>query len=556
MSARTGFRSAVLVAVMVLSPLAAAPPAAGSTSELIVQVDALVKSFPGGAGIVVSDPNATQPLYGHDIDEPVITASLYKLGVLMEAEHRVEAGTLKYTDTIEITGEDITSDGSYELSGTVLTIDQALEAMITVSDNGAALALWHSFTGAVIDQTLTAAGLGAFHVAFDDSEDNIATPRVIAQYFTLLAKRQLVSPAASDRMLARLERQRINDRLPSQLPANVVVAHKTGNLAGVTHDAGIIYTTFGPRVVVGMTWDAGEDDARHLLASLGSLVYAAVLEPPANARFQTPKGTLAYETGATQSVTIPVTNAGSAAWTASGAGAIRLSWELRNAQQALVDRSSTPLPLPALAPNVTAPVTLTFVAPSVASSYTMTVGLVDGNGTALAALGAATATFAFTVHAPYLVGAQVQLPRLMHRAEASLLILQYSSLPAAAGAAHTYSLFWTAIDPTTSRTVSTGTAPLGTVGDGGSGTFFGAFVAPALRGTYRLQLEVREGTRTVSEAQTMTVELAAARTYPDDRSSVVIPGPGPTNAPRPSGSQRPAPSASPRGRSPIPSARP
>lgn len=556
MSARTGFPAAVLVAVVVLSPLAAAPPAAGSTSELIVQVDALVKSFPGGAGIVVSDPNATQPLYGHGMDEPVITASLYKLGVLMEAERRVEAGTLKYTDTIEITGEDITSDGSYELSGTVLTIDQALEAMITVSDNGAALALWHSFTGAVIDKTLTAAGLGAFHVAFDDSEDNVATPRVIAQYFTLLAKRQLVSPAASDRMLARLERQRINDRLPSQLPANVVVAHKTGNLAGVTHDAGIIYTTFGPRVVVGMTWDAGEDDANHLLASLGSLVYAAVLEPPANARFQTPKGTAAYETGATRSVTIPVTNAGSAAWTASGAGAIRLSWELRNAQQALVDRSRGPLPLPALAPNVTAPVTLTFVAPSVAGAYTMTIGLVDASGTALAALGAATATFAFTVHAPYLVGAQIQLPRLMHRAEASLLILQYSSLPAAAGAAHTYALFWTAIDPTTSRTVGTGTAPLGTVGDGGSGTFFGAFVAPALRGTYRLQLEVREGTRTVSAAQTLTVELAAARTYPDDRSSVVIPAPGPTPTPRPSGSQRPAPSASPRGRSPISSARP
>ncbi|GAC1461940.1 MAG: hypothetical protein NVSMB8_13560 [Candidatus Limnocylindrales bacterium] len=356
--------SIVLVTALVVSQLVGGRPAAASTSELIVQVDSLVKSFPGGAGIVVVDPSAPQPLYGHNLDEPVITASLYKLGVLMEAEKRVEAGTLRYTDPVEITAEDITADGSYELSGTVLTLDQALEAMITVSDNGAALALWHGFTGTAIDKSLAAAGLGAFHVAFDESEDNVATPRVIAQYFTLLAKRQLVSPAASDRMLARLERQRINDRLPAQLPASVVVAHKTGNLAGVTHDAGIIYTTFGPRVVVGMTWDAGEDDARHLLASLGSLVYAAVLEPPANARFQTPKTVAAYETGSTQSVAIPVTNAGSAAWTASGAGSIRLIWELRNAQQALVDRSRVPLPLPALAPRATAPIGVPMVAPA------------------------------------------------------------------------------------------------------------------------------------------------------------------------------------------------
>ena len=548
--------TALFVVLLVAAPLVAPPAVSGSTSELIVQVDALVKSFPGGAGIVVSDPNAAQPLYSHDLDEPVITASLYKLGVLLEAEHRVEIGTLKYTDTIEITAEDITSDGSYELSGAMLTIDQALEAMITVSDNGAALALWHQFTGAVIDKTLTAAGLGAFHVAFDDSEDHVASPRVIAQYFTLLARRQLVSPAASDRMLARLERQRINDRLPAQLPSNVVVAHKTGNLAGVTHDAGIIYTAFGPRVVVGMTWDAGQDDANHLLASLGSLVYAAVLEPPANARFQTPKGTLTYETGTAQSARISVTNAGSAAWTASGAGAIGLIWELRDPQQALVDRSRSPLMLPALAPSASAPVTVTFIAPSTPGSYAMTVGLVDASGTALAALGAATATFAFTVHAPYLVGAQVQLPRLLHRAEASLLILQYSSLPAAAGASHPYALAWSAIDPATARTVATGTTPLGTVNDGGSGTFFGPFVAPALRGSYRLQLEVREGPRAVSETQTLMVELAGARTYPDDRDGAPRIAPGPTQTPRPSGSTRPAPSANPRGRSPGPSARP
>jgi len=226
---------------------------------------------------------------------------------------------------------------------------------------------------------------------------------------------------------------------------------------------------------------------------------------------------------------------------------------LRNAQQALVDRSRAPLALPALAPNATAPVTVTFIAPSGAGSYTLTIGLVDGSGTALAALGAATATVAFTAHPPYLVASQAQLPRLLHRSEASLLVVQYSSLPAAAGAPHAYTLFWSAIDPATSRAVASGTASLGAVPSGGSGTFFAPLVAPALRGTYRLQLEVREGTAAVSQAQTLMVEIAGARTYPDDRGGSVLPGPRPTGTARPSGSQRPPGSGAPHGRSIGPS---
>src|SRR5207237_1093820 len=120
--------------------------------------------------------------------------------------------------------------------------------------------------GANIDATLEKAGIKNFHVALDDSEDNWVTPRAVGTFFTLLARRQLISAAASDRMLARLERQQINDRLPAQLPADVVIAHKTGNLSGVTHDAGIIFTKTGPRVVVVMTWDALLDLDRYVPA--------------------------------------------------------------------------------------------------------------------------------------------------------------------------------------------------------------------------------------------------------------------------------------------------
>ena len=173
----------------------------------------------------------------------------------------------------------------------------------------------------------------------------------------------------------------------------------------------------------------------------------------------------------------------------------------------------------------------------------------DSSGTALAARGAATATFAFTTHAPYLLASQAQLPRLLHRSEASLLIVQYSSLVAAGVTPHTYTLFWRAIDPATSRAVASGTSALGTVPGGGSGTFFAPFHAPALRGTYRLQLEVREGTGAVSRMQTLPVDIGRSRTYPDDRAGLVVRAPGATAAPR---APQSSSSAWPHGRSPSP----
>src|SRR5436190_348667 len=336
----------LLLVVSLVIAVSAPASAQASTAELVQQLDGLLSSFPGGAGIWVADPTITTPLFSHDPDEQVIAASLYKLGVLAEAERRVDAGDLHYGDAITIQPDDITLDGSYEDAGTQLTLDQALEAMITISDNGSALALWRILGGANIDATLEKAGIKNFHVALDDSEDNWVTPRAVGTFFTLLARRQLISAAASDRMLARLERQQINDRLPAQLPPDVLIAHKTGNLPGLTHDAGIIFTKAGPRVVVAMTWDALDEDADNFISSVGALVYGAILEPSANARYQVSKTAIAVDTGAEQRVTVPITNAGTRTWAAAGVGSVGLIWELRNTQGQLVANSAKPQTLP------------------------------------------------------------------------------------------------------------------------------------------------------------------------------------------------------------------
>jgi beta-lactamase class A len=57
-------------------------------------------------------------------------------------------------------------------------------------------------------------------------------------------------------MIDLLLAQRVNDRLPAQLPPGTRVAHKTGNLGGIIHDVGIVYAPEAPFVIALLAEDA------------------------------------------------------------------------------------------------------------------------------------------------------------------------------------------------------------------------------------------------------------------------------------------------------------
>src|SRR5690242_15390045 len=73
---------AVVVAATLVYALIAPGRAQASTQDLVRQLDGLVSAFNGGTGVWISDPTIPTPLFTHDPEEHVITASLYKLGVL------------------------------------------------------------------------------------------------------------------------------------------------------------------------------------------------------------------------------------------------------------------------------------------------------------------------------------------------------------------------------------------------------------------------------------------------------------------------------------------
>lgn len=515
---RLRFLLRALLAAALASGLVPPAPAAAAPTDLPPLLDRLVSGFSAGVGVVVLDPVAKTTIYAHAENEVVISASLYKLGVLLEAERRVDAKELSYSDRIEIEPEDITDDGSYEPAGAELTLDEALEKMITISDNGTALALTRILDPGQINATLVRNGVTPFHVRMTEDEDNEASPRAVAKFFELLARKELVSTAASERMLARLERQQLNDRLPAQLPPGTVVAHKTGNLAFVTHDAGIIYGRTGlPLVVVVMTWNGDVSESVELIQDIGSLVYANAFAAPTSVGFVLPRQPVAADAGRSLLQGVRVTNLSNVNWSARDSDPFTLAWEMRDSFTVVVARNLSPIALGNVGAHSSIDLPLVFPVPQGPGEYKIGVGLANRALGQLSAYGVATDSFTIRAHLPFLVAFDVNLSPVLHRDEASLMLVAIRPLPALVNQRDLV-IAWRMLDPRNARVVARGTVPVGTAKANDTVSSYALFLAPNLRGTYNLELvaEARDTGVVASATQRRGVTVAGRRTFGDE----------------------------------------
>ena len=100
-----------------------------------------------------------------------------------------------------------------------------------------------------------------------------------AELLTALADGRVSDSAGTAEMLGILERQHFNEGIPAGLPDGVTVAHKTGWITRIDHDAAVVYPPdAGPFVLVIMV--RGIDDhevSSRLIADLAQLIYDDVV---------------------------------------------------------------------------------------------------------------------------------------------------------------------------------------------------------------------------------------------------------------------------------------
>lgn len=362
-------RAALALATAACLTLGLPSAAAGENPPLAAAADAAIAAFSGTAGVVMTDPR-NGASYEHAADRVFQSASLYKLVVMAEAYRQAVASGLSLDAvTLTITDEDLVDGGDETDSGVTLTVHEAIERMITRSDNSCGRGLVRLLDAHNVNATARSLGMTQTRIntmlpeAERTSDVNETSARDIARLLTALVQGRVVDASSSAEMLGVLGRQELNDRLPSGLAPGTPVAHKTGNLDGIAHDAGVITTPFGPRVVVMLT--EGYADYADVVTLAGALAADAFALPLARfAAAISPLQLSAVTRSQPFTATIQVTNASTFAWD----GTFRLGVRWRDATGAYVGPEGR-ADLPPLVPGQTAAVVVQAIAPAIAGTF-------------------------------------------------------------------------------------------------------------------------------------------------------------------------------------------
>jgi beta-lactamase class A len=227
----------------------------------------------------------------HEADRVFHAASTMKVAVMVELFRQAEAGLLKLSDEIPVRNEfKSVVDGStysmefekdsddtvYRSVGTAMTLEALNFQMITVSSNFATNLLIDRLGVNNIRNTVLSMGAHGLEVrrgvedqkAFDRGIINETTARGLFVVLNAIARGQAVSKVASDRMVEVLAAQKFNDGIPAGLPPDTKVAHKTGTITRVHHDAGIVYGSHQGVLVVLTRGIEKETDSDALIARI------------------------------------------------------------------------------------------------------------------------------------------------------------------------------------------------------------------------------------------------------------------------------------------------
>ena len=254
-----------MISLLLLGALTAAQ----SSGTLEAQVRALIAASGAEVAVAYRALDGTAELL-IDPDKSFHAASTMKVPVMIELFRQAEAGTLTLADPLPIRNEfrSIVDGSPYTLSegddsdravyanvGKTMTLRTLNEAMITVSSNFATNLMIEKLGVERIRATVTRLGADGMKVlrgvedskAFEQGLNNATTARGLLVLLEKLGRGQAVSAASDREMVDVLKRQKFRDGIPAGVPAGTPVAHKTGNITRIHHDAAIVY---GPRPYV------------------------------------------------------------------------------------------------------------------------------------------------------------------------------------------------------------------------------------------------------------------------------------------------------------------
>ncbi|MCS7150905.1 MAG: class A beta-lactamase-related serine hydrolase [Endomicrobia bacterium] len=252
--------------------------------DIVSYTEKFEKQYNATVAIYIKDMS-TQYEVKINSEKLIPAASIIKVPIMAAVYYLAEKGELSldeflvYKKKHRCGGAGIIKSYPY---GTKFKIRELVELMITISDNIA--------THMLIERV----GLKRFNEIFKTLElknttvnryvmdlnsrrngiENYTTAEDIGYLLEKIYKGSLISKRASAEMLWYLLQQKISDRLPKKLPPQTVVAHKTGLMRDLCHDAGIVYTHKGEFVICILVQSLYKRAAKNFIAEIAFKTYS------------------------------------------------------------------------------------------------------------------------------------------------------------------------------------------------------------------------------------------------------------------------------------------
>lgn len=212
-----------------------------------------LNSMEGEFSIVLKDLRSGRLCYERNADRQVPSASTIKVLIMIEAFRRVMLGSLNLEAKVNVRSEEKVDFSLITRMSTIqFTLKDIILLMMSISDNTATNVLIDILGMESINSTGKSLGLKStmlqrkmmdFEAAARGLQ-NLTTPRDMLLLFEKLYYKQILTADACSQMLEIMGAGAdiCKDSMIRDLPVDIRVAHKTGELDGLNHDIGIVYT--------------------------------------------------------------------------------------------------------------------------------------------------------------------------------------------------------------------------------------------------------------------------------------------------------------------------
>lgn len=247
---------------------------------------------------------STGTTVGIDADQPVQTASVIKLPIMIEAFHQAKSGRLNLSQRTKLTKENqVIGSGVLQFMdpGLEPTVKDVITLMMIESDNTATNMVIDLVGIRAVNQRAAAMGLKNTYLykkvfkAPDLTDGPIpadqkkfglgkTTAREMGAAMASIEQCEVGEPQLCRTMIGIMKNQQYRNMVPHYLETQDTseqgsfVADKVGALDDVRNDVALVYTKAGPIVISAFTWDNKdtswlmENDAELLIARMAKMI--------------------------------------------------------------------------------------------------------------------------------------------------------------------------------------------------------------------------------------------------------------------------------------------